>query len=400
MLARATKGTEEPEGNESIALLLEPSTTDGKTLKPAGGVHRGMRWMVLGMACLVALSGCLMASAQTESAMSLEEDARDRADEKLQDPDLVGLWGIETPYEVTSNESELKVYLDETPGDGEAASWAYAFLGQERGGIVVVADEIGVVAEYWEDIDVEEEDRPESLAWQLDSEAAAALLAENDSWPAMTDAHALSWELEHEDNTTVWDVHTQEISFDEETRSYHAVVDAETAEILAIDEGSTSSETPPGGVEEDTESASYERGCNQQDASGTVTPVDDVATDPVDLEHPGMLALTVSYNGAGPLEIEVLDDDGQTVFEDSTTMVGSGSYDETIQGVGEGEYTLTASTGSGSGTASSEITAVWGGGFDQCEQTYGPTSEAGPDTEIPAWTHVDRGLGVPTLGLR
>lgn len=364
-----------------------------------------MRWMALGMACVLVLSGCLMASGQTESAMALEDEARDRAEDELDDPELVGLWGIETPREVTSNDSELRIYLDEDPGDGQATSWAYAFLGEERGGIVVVADEIGVLAEYWEDADLEDEDdRPPSLSWQVDSEDVASTLAANETWPEMTDAHALSWELEHEDNVTQWEVHTQEVSFDEETRSYTAHVDAESGELLDIRSGSTGHAEPVEPVDEDAGSSDYERGCNQESASAALTPGDEVTTDEVELEAPGTLALSVSYTGAGPLDVEVHDEEGEAVFEDSTTMVGSSSYDRTIEGASEGEYTLTASTGSGSATVDAQLTAVWGGGFDQCEQPYGPTSQdtsedtSGPS--IPAWVHADRALGVHALSLR
>lgn len=363
-----------------------------------------MRWMALGMACVLVLSGCLMASGQTESAMGLEDEARDRAEEKLENPELVGLWGVETPREVTSNESELRIYLDEQPGDGEATSWAYAFLGEKRGGIVVVADEIGVLGEYWEDTDLEDDDRPPGLSWQVDSGEVASILAANETWPEMTDAHALSWELEHEDNATQWRVHTEEISFDEETRAYTAHVDAETGELLDVRSGSTGTTGTVEPVEEDVESSDYERGCDQESASAALTPGDEVTTDEVELEAHGTLALSVSYTGAGPLDVQVHDEDGEPVFEDSTTMVGSNSYDRTIEGASEGEYTLTAGTGSGSASVDAQLTAVWGGGFDQCEQPYGPTSEdTSQDTSqpsIPAWVHADRGLGVHALSLR
>lgn len=360
-------------------------------------------------------AGCLAASASTESAMDLEDQARDRADEMLDDPRLIGLWGVETPKHAESNTSELRVNLDDNPGDGNAAGWAYRFVGTERTGIVVVADELGVVAEFWTDRDEGDlfgsgdssgEARPEALTWEVDSGEAADILADNETWPEMTDAHGVSWELEGEGNETIWNVEAEEVTFGEEAgEDYHAVVDAQSGEILRVAPDEEFFPGPGSDAERpEREAPAHEGGCNSEEESGQLTPLGDVSTDEVDLEEHGYLTFTVSYQGAGPLDYAILDEDGETVFEDGTTMAGQGTIDNSLDGVEEGEYTLATSTSSGSANVDLRLTAVWGSGAQECDFGFGPgspTASEGPTSDEPgppAWVYVGRTLGVPQLG--
>lgn len=361
-----------------------------------------MREVALVLASVLVLAGCIGAAASTQSAGNLDDTARDRADEELDDPQLIGLWGVETPAEVVENGTELRIELDDNPGDGQAAGWAYRFLGEERSGIVVVADTVGVVAEYWEPIDEDDRmDDPSQLAldWDVDSEEAAETLQANDTWPTMTDAHALEWDLEREDNRTVWNVEATQVSFEGEDTEHHARVDAQTGQILDVREDAGWLGPGVGTSEErEAQRAPSEGGCNTEESSGEVTPLNDVSTEPAELPAYGSLALTASYQGAGPLDVEVLDESGDTVFEEDFTMAGSGTFDETLDAVEPGEYSLAASTGSGSAQVSLTLRAVWGGGFQDCEGWEGEGSQAGaPSPALPAWIHADRSLGVNAL---
>lgn len=354
-----------------------------------------MRRLALGIACLVVTAGCLAASAQTESAMSLEETARDRADDELEDPRLVGLWGVETPEEVTGENSTLRVHLDDDPGDGNAAGWAFRFVGQQRTAIVVVGDEVGVIAEFYTDLD-EDDDPPETLTWEVDSEEAADTLKANETWPEMTPAHALSWGLEHDDNRTVWDVEAREVNLSGHDVEHHALVDAETGEILEIreeDEGFYVAPDTSGGDERPSQAKG---GCDRDADSGQVSPTDELEAQ-AELAEPGRIAVSFNYGGAGPIDL-TLSHEGDTVWEETITAAGGDNYEHTIDDLPAGDYTLTASTDAGAVSGTLEIAAQWGhGGACAGSYDYGPTGDASADA-LPAWVQADRTLGVATLG--
>lgn len=361
-----------------------------------------MRRLTLGVAAMLLFAGCLAASAQTESAMTLKDQAQDRADEKFDNPRLIGLWGVETPRHVESNDSELRVHLDDEPGDGNAAGWAFMYLGEQRMGIIVVADQIGVVAEYYEDIedvdDNESQERPQALSWQVDSPEAAEILKANETWPTMTDAHAVSWELERDDNRTIWDVGASEVNLSGPDTDYNALVDAETGEILEVEKEEPYSFGPSMGTESEAEppqgSEEY-GGCNEAQGSGQVTPLSSVETDPASLPEEGRVHVSVSYSGAGSLDLALQESESdETVWDDSVTMAGGDTYDVMVEDLDSGDYSLEASTGAGSGNVALEIQAMWGsGGQCQWDMDYGP----GTPGSVSGWIHTDRTLGVDQL---
>lgn len=349
------------------------------------------------MVALLVFAGCLTAAAQTDSAMSLEEEARDRAEEKLEDPQLVGLWGIETPREVVSEDAELRVYLDDEPGDGKAAGWAYRFIGQERTGIVVVADQVGLVAEYWEDMgDSAPEERPPGLAWEIDSEEAADILAGNESWPQMTPSHAVSWDLQGAGNETVWTIEATEVNVSGHSEDVHAHVDAETGEILAIEHDAGALPMTPAATASTTSAtAAGNGGCNQASNSGRVLPTQDVSAD-VELPEPGRIQLAVSYSAAGPIDLELANEE-ETVWEDSVMAVGGGLSQESIHDLEEGDYTLTASSTTAAGNVQLDLTALWGNG-GHCSQASEYYADNGFGESVPDWVTTDVTMGVAHLG--
>jgi hypothetical protein len=355
--------------------------------------------LVLALALVTA--GCLAAAtASTESAESLQDQARDRADERLDDPELIGLWGIETPREVEEDNSSLRIYLDDEPGDGEAASWAYRFVGEERTAIIVVADTIGIVAEYVTPIDedADPEDIPDELTWDVDSQEAADALAANESWPEMTDAHGLEWTLEHDDNTTVWGVEATNgtgavMGVGDEVE---AIVDAESGEVLEVERDNQDYDPDYDNEPPESNRTRPERGCDANQNSGQITPANDLEAGPVDLEQRGTVAVTVSYEGAGPLDVAIVDEGGDEVYEDSTTMTGTGTYDAEIDGLPADDYELVTSTSSGSANVDLQIRAYWGGGGQECPEPFapGPSSSASVG---PGFAQVDRTLSVDRL---
>jgi hypothetical protein len=347
-----------------------------------------MRRLALGLAVTMVTAGCLMASAQTESAMSLEDTARETAEETLEDPRLIGLWGVETPKEVTGEDQTLRIHLDDEPGDGNAAGWAFRFAGEEQTGIIVVGDEVGVVAELYETYDGDDRaDERETLGWEVDSEEAAETLRANASWPTMTDAHALAWELEREDDRTVWSVEAREVNTSGPDEDYTGVVDAETGEIVAIDEDEARVYA--------AEPAEAERGgCERDRDSGQVTPQEKLETSTL-LAEEGQASVSFDYSGAGPVEL-TLYQDRETVWQEEITAAGSDTYEATIEDAEQGIYTLEATTDAGSVSGNLELVTAWGDG-GPCEDARGGHGGQGPVDDTPSWVHTDRTLGVAAI---
>lgn len=352
-----------------------------------------MRRAALGLIAMLITAGCLAVSASTESAESLEETAAERSQERVADGQLVALWGAEPPRHVEGENDRLDIYIDDGSGDGQAPAWAYAYLGADRGGIVVVGDEIGVIGEYWHTFEANETDAwldeiPRVENWTVDSTEAAQILADDDRWPEITESWAVSWMLHGTPNGAVWEVEATNVTFDGEGVDIEAAVSATNGTILAIDEdvdydgfddGPDTDETAPGG-------------CSQGTAAGRVTPVETVETE-VELPEDGRLMLRVSYSGSGPLELAVLEDGDEEVWSDSVLAVGGGTVQTEIP-LEEEDYVVEASTDAGVHTVSLHATAAWG------SADCGSSSGSGyPIDRLPAAVRspADRTLGLSSL---
>lgn len=353
-----------------------------------------MRRFALGAIGLLIFAGCLSAAANTESAQSLESTAADRADSG----DLVALWGVEPPRHVESEDGKttIDIYLDDAPGDGQAAGWSYAYVGEEKGGIVVVGDKIGVIAEAWHTFEANESDEIlEEVApitdWPVDSEEVADLLAADDRWPEITDSWAVLWRLMQTDEGPVWHVEASNITLDGFGSEAEAVVSASNGTILDIHRH----DDPEEGVEgRQAATPTAAGGCTRDEASGQVTPLSDLEAE-VTLEQDGIIAVRASYTGAGPLDISVLEDGDDEVFSDSILVTRPGSATFHVEDLDDGDYVVELSTDAGAVNAQLTAEAMWGTG-GACTDADTASSSSAAMQPLPAayWAKLD-----PTMGL-
>lgn len=359
-----------------------------------------MRKAALGAIALLVFAGCLSAAAHTESAGSLESTAADRTDERTDNAGLVALWGVEPPRHIENEQDTVDIYLDETPGDGEAAGWSYAYIGEERGGIVVVGDGIGVIAEAWhtfegnESQEVKEELSPID-GWEVDSQEAAEILAEDDRWPEITDSWAVFWRLMGTPQGPVWHIEAANITLDGFGQEAEAVMSAANGTILEIDhheEGDVMAEPATG-------PRTSEAGCTEQEASGQVTPLSDVTSE-FELEEDGHLQLEASYSGAGPVDFRLLEDGDEEVWSESevaSSTSGNRAVYE-IPHLEDGDYVLEATTDAGAVTVQMYAQAGWGGGCGNADHEASSAAGTTHGQPVPfqttPWTPVD-----PTMGL-
>ncbi len=317
-----------------------------------------MRSTAIALAVLVATAGCL-SSARTDPADSMLDDARGAAADELDDPQLIRVWGIEPPIDAREDGDRLTVSLDGTPGDGQAPGWAYRFEGEQHAAVVLTASRGGVIASFFD------RDVGDALAgtpigdWSVSSEDAAAALAGNASWPTMDENTTVAWELApggdpSPDGHPVWRAYAERGLPDPfGSDSIVGVVDATTGEVLDVGPSEDSFGEPgsPG-----------QGGCQREEASGQVTPVEGVSVS-ARLEHTGSVRVEAESTGAGPLNVTLAKENG-TVWAETFEVQGSASLDQREDELPAGEYTATASTGQGAHQVDLEITTRWGtGGF-------------------------------------
>lgn len=347
-----------------------------------------MRWTAVALAVLVLASGCL-ASSSTEPAESMEDEARDAVTDRLEDPQLVQLWGIEPPSHARETGEELVTHLDDEAGDGQAPGWAYHFEGEGWEAIVLTAAEVGVIAEFYER-HAEGEAPEQPLADRsVSSQAAAEALRANGSWPTMNTNTTVAWQLvqaeggedtDHEG--PLWAAHVQKGITDPFDDGLVGVVDAQTGEVLEIGEsedGGFGPASPAGG------------GCDQDAASGQVTPTQEL-TATVQLEATGQITAEATRNaGVGELNVTLEGPNG-TLWTTTFDGAGSAGRESSHDDQPAGEYTLTASTADGAHDVELQLRGEWGTGGTCPDVQVGPSATThpaarwlvGPDTA--PWT--------------
>lgn len=330
-----------------------------------------MRLGAIILAGLLLTAGCLGATSTDASDDNLGT-ARDAASEFIDEPALVEMWGIEPPREARDNDTTVITHLDDDQGDGEAPGWGYRFIGPETEGIVLVAAEVGVIAEVYEDRDDDELDPPIRNA-SVESPEVAEILNDHPEWPSMQENTTVFWHLEHdaEEDRPIWTVEAgdgAELFFDERTR---ATVDASTGEVLEIERIEDGFEGGP----------ATEGGCSRETSSGQVTPTDDLSVE-TDLGGTGEVTVETEATGLGPLNVTLTGPNG-TVWSTTYDVQGSASEEKTAEEVPPGTYEATASTEDGAFDVDLEIVAQWG--FSTC-----PDIDVGPTGGGPTATWLTR----------
>lgn len=285
------------------------------------------------------LAGCLGGGGQTASAMDLLEDAASVASGWTDAPALAGVVSIE-PFQryFEEGEGEIILHLDPTPGDGLAPGWVYLFDGGDRTVFVVMAAGLGVLAEGWmaEDEADEEFDAASTIeGWNVDSDEAAAIIADETDWPSPMENTTMLWSLFQTEDGPVWFVEREDPDAD-----YYAAVHAGNGTLL----------------ENGTATFSY-YGYTHSWGSGPMTPL---SAPSAQVEAPEVATVTLDVNVAA------------TVGSVRVTLEGPGGllYDEVVDGsdhaafdqVPAGEYALRfAGEPVAVGQVSYDLIAEWSG---------------------------------------
>ncbi len=345
-----------------------------------------MRWAVLAVASMMVLAGCIAGNLDAGGAVDQLNTARDVAEDHVTNPELIEVWGIEPLHRLAEDdengerEFELILHADSEPGDGNAPLWTYHFRGQEGHVIVVVGAQIGVLAEYYEadpmlsggweaDEDQDEatdeheehdghemsieEHYPEVIDdWRIDAPQAAALLNANATWPSMTEDTSVAWHLHMYNGTPYWEVVSMPADFSDGNATMgHAVIDAAEGEIIQLHATEGFDDFGfgfDGEAPESPERHDLEGGCDQDSAGGLMASTGSYYAT-IELEEDGgWLELDARWNGAGPVNFELIyEDEDEVLWSDTGGGIGvsSGNYVSTLSGIEEGEYTLRATPG-------------------------------------------------------
>lgn len=362
-----------------------------------------MRKATLGVIAILIVAGCLSAAASTESAESLESTAADRQEDRTENGELVALWGVEPPRHVEDEQVTVDIYLDEETFDGQTPGWAYAYLGDDKAGIVVVGDTIGVLGEAWytfegdESQEAEEEITPID-GWEIDSEEAAEILAGDDRWPEMTASWATSWQLMQHEEGPVWRVEATNVTTHGFGSSISATVSASNGTILSMHEDEHDGFEPEFD-DEDPDDAPREGSCSATQSSGTVTPVNDVTAE-IELEDEGRIEIEVATRGAGPLDLAVLEDGEEEVWSDARLVTGPGGITAVVRDLPEGDYVVEAATDAGAIDVTIDARGAWTGqGHCEATTSTSQTTRPGPAYPIDAQPATSLAMLDPTMGL-
>lgn len=305
------------------------------------------RRLIFGTATALALlfAGC-MGGAPTGTAQGLVDDARDAAGERVDDPTLVRVTGLEPfRHEVEEHGEEREefwLHLDDDNADGQAPGWLYTFRDGTTLYRVAVYASGEVLGEALEaDPDEREPDEPGTplQGWEVDTDEVAETLADHPDWPAPRENDTVRWSLSMREGEPVWRVSNDDglviISSDER----RAFVHAGNGTVLAVEERERGFRAP----EEEPR-----RESDVEESSGTVSPSDDVEAS-IEVEGPGRVEAVLEAEaselgeGGGSVTFELLRDEE---VERSTTLEESGSATRklTVENARPGEWTARAST--------------------------------------------------------
>lgn len=283
-------------------------------------------------------AGCLGGSAPTATARDLVDDARDAAGERVGEPTLVSVNGLEpfrhVPPEDPGDDAEVWLHLDEDNTNGEAPGWFYEFRdGSIRYGVAVYAN--GEVLAESRERGVE--DPVEALdGWEVDSPDVARGLADHPDWPEPRENETVGWELSMVDGEPLWRVSRSEGVFG---GGRTALVHAGNGTVLAVREDPGFGPGDGGGPD---------REHDESRETGTVSPTDDVEAR-LEVEGPGRVEGILEADasqlqtGTGSVTFELLRDEE---VQRSTTVEdpGPGTWNLTVENASPGEWTGRASS--------------------------------------------------------
>lgn len=198
----------------------------------------GMRLSALVLIALLgtAFAGCL-AGLDSITAKDGLADARDAAEAFAGGTAvLTGVFSLEpfSEFYDEDDDVEVRIHLDETPGDGKAPGWIYEFAVGTDLVVIGYSSGLGVLFEA-RDGNVFDEDGGDVDAitgWNTDSDDAAAALNAHEDWPENTDATSVFWTLQQADECPIW--MAEHIDLDSEEFTY-GTVDGCTGEVLAVE---------------------------------------------------------------------------------------------------------------------------------------------------------------------
>lgn len=301
-------------------------------------------------------AGCLGAPGKTMTAREGLGDAEDTAREWAEgaDLELVGIAAVE-PFKRVNGTSpdgaesfEARVHLDGDPGDGRAPGWAYGFLAGGRCIGVVLAAGLGVLAEGYSTCDG---DGATVGDWSVDSDEAAAILADEEEWPDLGEDALVFWELSAGDQGPEWQVEAETPG-----SVASASVDARTGEVLRLEVGSSEpffepvGPTPPSGA---SEGEMVWAQTSEPVVAGTAAEV------VVELEGDGGFLVAeasvgLSVNAVGTVRI-VVSGPGGELHSESLPNLGGGIVRAEFAALPPGLYTLRAEPGPGAAAAQVDL---------------------------------------------
>lgn len=261
-------------------------------------------------------AGCIgAAGARTAPAEALLSTARQAAAERIDDPKLVQVEGVEPPHRIETDDQMLVVHEDPEPGDGHAPGWSYTFLGRERAARVAVRDGGEIVAEA---VDASPGDLEPLGDWSLDSDGAADAIVRHPNVSEVGEDVIVEWTLAG-GAEPVWEATLASAG---SISQQEIVVDARSAEVLGVSGCRDATDRSGSGV-------SYH-------AEGPVAPGSEMDVS-LDLEHRGEINVTwMLEEGLGEVTVELLHD-GDIVHR--TTMTRLGTVTKGFAEMDPGSYT-------------------------------------------------------------
>lgn len=292
------------------------------------------RALVLVAAMLAA--GCVGALADgTVPAGELLSTAWQAAAERIDDPELVRVEGVEPPHRVETDDQTLVVHEDPRPGDGQAPAWTYTFLGRERAATVAVRDDGEIVAEV---VDASPQGLEPLEDWSLDSDEAAEAIVAHPGVSEPGEDVIVEWRLAG-GGAPVWEaaLHTPA-----SLGRQKIVLDARDGEVIEV---------------EGCRDADSRRGEGSiGNTSGPLTPAFDMSVD-IDLPHPGWVNVSWSLHGGIDEATAELLHDGTVIREE--TMAGVGGRSVKVAEADPGTYDARLTTEDGVHDAEIGISAAW-----------------------------------------
>lgn len=281
-------------------------------------------------------AGCIGAAGEgTVPAGDLLATARQAAAERIDDPELVRVEGVEPPRRVETEEQTIVIHEDPVPGDGKAPGWVYTFEDAGRTVTVALRADGEIVAES-----VDDDPGPtEPLGdWSLGTDEAAEAVFEHPNVSEPGQEVVVRWTLTGGDEPVWKAALSTPGSFDEQS----VVVDARDGEVIEV-EGCRDADTMDGGM--------ASRG-----TSGTVTPASETEVE-IELSHTGAIDASWDLQGGfGEATAELLHDG--TVVE-TETMSGGGGHTVGLSEAEPGRYVARLTTEEGAHDASIELSATW-----------------------------------------